>query len=237
MKCRCTSSEVDIMRRFGVGMNRQHVRSRHPRRDLTIDQAALGHRYRYRQHSDLCQPGTIGAAPNGSAFEIDSDANLVVNNANCIDWLDWRYSGSDSRAQAWSPRPTLPSGSGDNSFGQGSKEDTAVPTIVSGCIPPNKSDLKTSASTPRGNGHDPRTFLNAVLDSRAGSVGTTNMDFELNHNACVAGATGNVCSANGVTPVRTEGDLLIHTICRRAERRPPSPSVNGRGPRGECHPR
>ena len=39
--------------------------------------------------------------------------------------------------------------------------------------------------------------------------GTTNMDFEFNHNACVVGGTDNVCSSNGVTPVRTAGDLLI----------------------------
>ena len=34
------------------------------------------------------------------------------------------------------------SGSNDDSFGQGTKEDTAVPTVVDGGIPPNKSDLK-----------------------------------------------------------------------------------------------
>ena len=34
-----------------------------------------------------------------------------------------------------------PSGHNDDAFGQGTKEDTAVPTIVSGSIPPQKSDL------------------------------------------------------------------------------------------------
>src|SRR5215470_6222483 len=33
------------------------------------------------------------------------------------------------------------SGSGDNSFGQGTKEDNPVVTVVSGSIPPQKSDL------------------------------------------------------------------------------------------------
>src|SRR5258708_13364579 len=35
----------------------------------------------------------------------------------------------------------LPSGSGDNAFGQGTKEDNPNVTGVSGSIPPNKSDL------------------------------------------------------------------------------------------------
>lgn len=35
----------------------------------------------------------------------------------------------------------LASGSGDNSFGQGTKEDDPNVTVVSGSIPPNKSDL------------------------------------------------------------------------------------------------
>src|SRR6266851_1231240 len=35
----------------------------------------------------------------------------------------------------------LASGTGDNSFGQGTKEDNAAVTVVSGSIPPNKSDL------------------------------------------------------------------------------------------------
>ena len=30
---------------------------------------------------------TLGAAPDGSAFEIDTDANLIVNTTGCIDWL------------------------------------------------------------------------------------------------------------------------------------------------------
>ncbi len=35
----------------------------------------------------------------------------------------------------------LPSGTGDNSFGQGTKEDNSSVTVVTGSIPPNKSDL------------------------------------------------------------------------------------------------
>src|SRR6266702_2459955 len=35
----------------------------------------------------------------------------------------------------------LASGTGDNSFGQGTKEDDANVSVVTGSIPPNKSDL------------------------------------------------------------------------------------------------
>ena len=38
-------------------------------------------------------------------------------------------------------RDDLPSGKDDNSFGNGTKEDTINPSVVTGAIPPNKSDL------------------------------------------------------------------------------------------------
>src|SRR6266545_5741993 len=68
----------------------------------------------------------------GSNFEIDTNANLKVDDpAPSIDWA----SVTEIR------KADLDSGSGDDSFGQGTKEDTAVPTVVDGSIPPNKSDL------------------------------------------------------------------------------------------------
>ena len=33
----------------------------------------------------------------------------------------------------------MPTGAGDDSFGKGTKEDTAVPSVVDGSIPHNKS--------------------------------------------------------------------------------------------------
>src|SRR5687767_8072643 len=68
---------------------------------------------------------------SGSNFEIDTDANLVTEDAApSIDWdavNEVRKQDTDSGAQ-------------DESFGQGTKEDTAVPSVVDGGIPPNKSD-------------------------------------------------------------------------------------------------
>jgi len=68
----------------------------------------------------------------GSNFEIDTDANLKVDNpAPSIDWA----SVTENR------KADKPSGQTDDSFGQGTKEDTAVPSVVNGSIPPQKSDL------------------------------------------------------------------------------------------------
>ena len=127
---------------------------------------------------------------SGSNFEIDTDANLKQDDASpSIDWA----SVTEVR------RADLASGAGDDSFGQGTKENTAIPTVVDGSIPPNKSDLKffgvyQEGSTSSG-------FLNLYWSRVQDPTGTTNMDFEFNQSGTL--------SSNGVTPVRTAGDLLI----------------------------
>ena len=127
---------------------------------------------------------------SGSNFEIDTDANLKLDDASPnIDWA----SVTEIR------RADLDSGAGDDSFGNGSKENTAVPSVIDGSIPPNKSDLKffgvyQEGSTSSG-------FLNLYWSRVQDPSGTTNMDFEFNQSSTT--------SSNGVTPVRTAGDLLI----------------------------
>ncbi len=126
----------------------------------------------------------------GSDFEIDVDANLVTDDAD--PWFDWDE--VDETRQ-----PDLASGSGDDSFGQGSKEDTAVPTVVDGSIPPNKSDLLNFGAYLEETGSG--SFLHLFWHRVQEPSGTTNMDFEFNQSDEI--------SDNGVTPVRTEADLLI----------------------------
>jgi len=126
----------------------------------------------------------------GSNFEIDTDANLKVDDAPpSIDWA----SVTETR------KADLASGQTDDSFGQGTKEDTAVPTVVDGSIPPQKSDLLTFGvyleTTPTAK------FLHMYWHRVQEPSGTTNMDFEFNQSSTT--------SSNGVTPVRTAGDLLI----------------------------
>src|SRR4051812_5536670 len=142
----------------------------------------------------------------GSNFEIDTDANLKVDGAaDCIDWLaDGTGSGLRTGVLTTDDKP---SGASDDSFGQGSQEDDAVPTVIAGSIPPNKSDLKTfglySEVTATGK------FLELFWTRVQNPSGTTNMDFELNQKACEPAATPTNCSTNGVTPARTVGDKLI----------------------------
>jgi uncharacterized surface anchored protein len=128
----------------------------------------------------------------GSNFEIDNDANLINDISNPLT-DDWATVSETRKAD-------LASGAHDDSFGQGTKEDTAVPTVVDGSIPPQKSDLlnfgvylETTSSGAR--------FLNLFWHRVQEPNGTTNMDFEFNKSSTL--------SANGKTPVRTAGDLLV----------------------------
>jgi hypothetical protein len=127
---------------------------------------------------------------SGSNFEIDTDANLKPDDASpSIDWANV----TEVRRQ------DLDTGPGDNSFGQGTKENTAVPSVVDGSIPPNKSDLKFFGVYQEG--ATSTGFLNLYWSRVQDPQGTTNMDFEFNQSSTP--------SSNGVTPVRTAGDLLI----------------------------
>ncbi|WP_400996065.1 prealbumin-like fold domain-containing protein [Agromyces sp. GXQ0307] len=140
----------------------------------------------------MAGPASADAPPPslpGSDFEIDTDANLKVDIAGNLDWVN----------VAEVRQTDAPSGTGDDSFGQGSKEDTLVPSPVSGSIPPNKSDLKNfGLYLEETTGDD---FLHMFWHRVQDPTGTTNMDFEFNQSQ--------VDSGNGVTPQRTAGDLLI----------------------------
>jgi hypothetical protein len=123
----------------------------------------------------------------GSPFDA-GDGNLVLND----------------EAQDWANAPNLATavdilGRNDNSFGQGTKEDTAVPTVVTGSIPPNKSDLLRFYVANQLVAGD--QFLYLAWERVQEPSGTTNMDFEFNQSTTLSG--------NGVTPVRTAGDVLI----------------------------
>lgn len=136
----------------------------------------------------------------GSNFEIDTDANLKVDDpAPSLDWANV----NEIRKADTASGPT------DESFGQGTKEDTAVPSVVDGSIPPNKSDLKFFGLYQEGatsNG-----FLNLFWSRVQDPSGTTNMDFELNKRQCTPNQTpaDTDCTANGLTPKRSVGDVLI----------------------------
>lgn len=123
---------------------------------------------------------------SGSTFESE-DGNLETDDP--VGHIDWETVLFDSKND-------VASGSSDDAFGQGSKEDTACPAVVEGTIPPNKSDL-----TELGLYVEDGAFLHMFWKRVQDPKGTTNMDFEFNQ------AEGDC--GNGVTPPRTVGDLLI----------------------------
>ena len=135
-----------------------------------------------------------------STFEIDDatgvGSNLVVDGTNKSDWRSVSTTANVTNETFDYVADT--SGQADNSFGNGTKEDTTVPSVVSGGIPPNKSDLKEFFVYVERVGA--KSYLNLAWSRVQDPSGTTNMDFELNQSSLTHG--------NGV-PKRTQDDLLI----------------------------
>jgi hypothetical protein len=127
----------------------------------------------------------------GSTFE-GNDGNLIVNTPGNTDWVNApnRVRGDD-----------LPSGTSDNSFGQGTKEDDPAVSVVTGSIPPQKSDLTRfyAASEFASNSN----FLYLAWE-RTNVLGSANMDFEINKLA-----QPNLTTTGKKTLNRSPGDLLI----------------------------
>jgi Prealbumin-like fold domain len=151
----------------------------------------------------------VGASANlaGSNFE-GNDGNLVVSTANNTDWCT-DATAPVSPNLCTTPFPglhtgvDLASGTGDNSFGQGTKEDSSAVTVVSGSIPPQKSDLTRFYEASETVGTD--TFLYLAWE-RTNNLGNANMDFEINKSnpvPCPGTATGKC------TIPRTNGDILV----------------------------
>ena len=127
----------------------------------------------------------------GSTFE-GSDGNLVVNTAGNTDWANApnRVVGID-----------LASGSTDNAFGQGTKEDDPNVSVVTGSIPPQKSDLTRFYVGSEFSGGS--NFLYLAWE-RSNVLGSANMDFELNQKA-----QPDLTTTGPKALVRTAGDILI----------------------------
>jgi len=137
-------------------------------------------------------PGCVGPL-SGSTFA-GGDGNLLTN-PTTFGTTDWqnvagRVTGVD-----------LPSGGGDNAFGQGTKEDNANVSVVSGSIPPQKSDLTRfyEASEFANNSN----FLYLAWE-RTNNLGSANMDFEINQKT-----QPDLTTTGPKTLNRTAGDLLV----------------------------
>src|SRR6266581_5098462 len=151
--------------------------------------------------------GFVFAILPGSTFE-GSDGNLLVDTAGKTDWCNQPLSFSGtcplaSLVPGFVEGIDKPSGTGDNAFGQGTKEDSSNVTVVTGSIPPNKNDLTrfyAGADFVGGN-----NFLYLAWE-RAVNIGNANLDFEISQNATAGFTTS---TTGPVTLNRTAGDLLV----------------------------
>jgi len=137
----------------------------------------------------------VGASANlsGSTFE-GNDGNLAVNTSGNTDW--------DQGAPNKSAGQDLPTGTADNSFGGGSKEDETAVKVGLGSIPNSKADLArfAVAGEQLANGNS----LIYLAWSRENQSGTVNFDFEINKIA-----QPDLTTSGDKTLNRTVNDLLI----------------------------
>src|SRR6266566_1768953 len=129
----------------------------------------------------------------GSTFA-GGDGNLKVS-PTTFGTTDWENVAGLSKGI------DLPSGSGDNAFGQGTKEDNPAVSVVSGSIPPNKSDLTRF--------YEASEFANSnnylyLAWERTNVLGSANFDFEINQKT-----QPDLTTAGPKTLNRTAGDLLV----------------------------
>jgi hypothetical protein len=151
-----------------------------------------------------------GASANlgNSKFE-GGDGNLAVNTSGNQDW------NSLSTASGSTPQlhigTEFASGSGDNAFGQGTKENDSKTTLVTGSIPPQKSDLTRfyEASDVVPGYSDGSHVLLYLAWERSNVLGNANMDFEVNKVAtpCLNSTSG--FPVRGCTINRSVGDILV----------------------------
>jgi hypothetical protein len=143
--------------------------------------------------------GASGQKLPGSAFEIDDvtlaadGANLVVDTAGGKDWANVDQIAATD----------LATGTTDDSYQGGVKEDTVCPGTTTGSIPNNKSDLLKFGSYFESEVGGPG-WLHVYWQRVQEPNGTTNMDFEFNRSTTDCDGTG-----PSKNVVRAAGDVLL----------------------------
>jgi hypothetical protein len=130
---------------------------------------------------------------SGSTFA-GGDGNLLTNPTTfgSTDWQNvaGRHTGID-----------LASGTTDNAFGQGTKEDSSSVSVVTGSIPPQKSDLTRFYEASEFANNNNYLYL---AWERTNNLGSANMDFEINQKA-----QPDLTTTGAKTLNRTAGDMLV----------------------------
>src|SRR5215475_9173963 len=131
----------------------------------------------------------------GSTFA-GGDGNLLTN-PTTFGTTDWQnVAGLNAGFD-------LPSGTTDNSFGQGTKEDNPNVSVVTGSIPPNKSDLTRFYEASEFSAVNNHNFLYLAWE-RTNVLGSANFDFEINQKT-----QPDLTTTGAKTLNRTAGDLLV----------------------------
>src|SRR5262249_32697733 len=134
--------------------------------------------------------------PLGGSTFAGGDGNLLTN-PTTFGTTDWQ------NVTGLNPGFDLPSGSGDNSFGQGTKEDDPSVSVVTGSIPPNKNNLtrfyEASEFSPANN----HNFVYLGWE-RTNVLGSANFDFEISQKT-----QPDLTTVGAKTLSRTAGDLLV----------------------------
>ncbi|HEX2194643.1 MAG TPA: SpaA isopeptide-forming pilin-related protein [Candidatus Limnocylindria bacterium] len=134
-----------------------------------------------------------------------ASAPVLALTPSTFNVLDGNLTDDGAETDWCTPAPNLQtkndsaSGSNDTSFSSNNnKEDSDVPTLSTGTIPNNKDDLLREYVASETINGELFVYLAWI---RADSTGTSTIDFEFNQSDQV--------SSNGVTKVRTDGDLLV----------------------------
>ena len=140
-------------------------------------------------------PSCLGAL-SGSTFA-GGDGNLLTS-PTTFGTTDWQNAPGGVN-----PDFDIANSKQDNAFGQGTKEDDPAVSVVTGSIPPNKSDLSRFYEASEFSSVNNHNFLYLAWE-RTNVLGTANFDFEINQKTqpdlTVQGST---------TLVRTPGDVLV----------------------------
>jgi hypothetical protein len=146
------------------------------------------------------------ASLTGSSFEIEDNANLVVEGGT--DWLAGG-SGTDMRDDVL-VKDDRPTGQHDDSFTQGTNINDTPTTITTGSIPNNKSDLTHFGIYVDKQATD--AFVNVFWTRVQAPNGTTTMDFEFNQSSVRQNDISPPANSEvdkTTIPLRTAGDILI----------------------------
>lgn len=142
------------------------------------------------------------SCPTTTLGNFEIDGNLTVECPPAIDWGSLTPNSTLAMVPNVAVGVDKLSGTTDNSFGQGAKEDGSTVQVVTGSIPPNKNDLTRFNVSDQFISGKPFLYL---AWERLVNIGSADMDFEFNQ----ATQTLTAATTGSVTINRTVGDLLI----------------------------